>query len=152
MADIVTARVAYEFADVGAAEVFDAWTQVALLRDWMEKPLAGSTEPPDIRKIETDPRVGGRFEFADMREDGLARCLGTYLAVERPRLLEFTWFTSEEEERDEHSLVRIEIAGAGSGCRVALSHDMSAAYADYLEQTETAWRHMLSSIDETFGR
>ena len=151
MSEFVTARVTQTFGDLKSDQVFDAWIRPDLLRDWMSKPLAGSTAPTDIRKVETDPRIGGRFEFADMREDGLARAFGTYLVVDRPRELAFTWFTSEEEARDDHSVVRMAFQDTEQDCNVVLSHEMSAIYADYLRQTEAAWRHMLGNIGEVLA-
>jgi uncharacterized protein YndB with AHSA1/START domain len=152
MAEVVAARIEREITGLNSAEVFDAWTREDLLRAWMALPLAGSDQPTDIRTLRTDPRAGGRFEFADMRDDGLARAFGTYLVVERPGLLALTWFTSEDEEKNDHSVVRMNLRDIGDGCRVELSHEMSAAYADYLVQTEDAWRLMLTNIETALGR
>lgn len=147
MADIITVRVEHRFATALPEQVYDAWIVPEKLRAWNEVALADFGLAAEITAIETDPRVGGAFLFADRRDGEDTRCWGTYLSVERPRVLEFTWFATEEEEREAHSVVRIEISPQDAGCAVVLTHEMDAIYAEYAEQTERGWRTMLKTID-----
>jgi len=101
----------------------------------------------DIQRVDIEALGGGRFFFSDMREEGEARHWGIYKVLERPRKIEFTRFTSEEEERQGSSVVRIEITPHRSGCSVVLTHSMDAAYKDYLDQTAHGWETMLKGID-----
>jgi uncharacterized protein YndB with AHSA1/START domain len=71
--------------------VFDAWLDVKTVREWMALPFAAlGGRPVDVRRVEIDPRVGGRFTFSDMREHGEAVHWGTYLEIDRPKRLMFT--------------------------------------------------------------
>ena len=81
----------------------------------------------DIRRIEIDPRVGGKFTFSDMREEGEAVHWGYYLEIDRPRKLVFTWFTSEEEEQENNSVVTLTIEPLANGCRATIVHSTRAA-------------------------
>ncbi len=45
----------------------------------------------DIGQIEIDPRVGDAFLFTDIRDGTEARHWGTYLELERPHKVVFTW-------------------------------------------------------------
>lgn len=147
MSELVEAKVEYRFQHATAEEVYDAWLDEEDVRSWMREALATFGLAADIRRIEIDAREGGRYFFTDMRDGEEARHWGTYRKLERPRLIEFTWFTSEEEERQGSSVVRIEIAPHVTGCSVVLTHAMDAAYTEYLGQTAHGWETMLKAID-----
>lgn len=143
MSNTVTARVEYRFETATAEEVFDAWVTPEDVRAWGELSFSG-----EVETIEIDAREGGSFLFSDMRDGEEARHWGTYQVFDRPRVLQFTWFVSEEEEREATSIVRIEITPETVGCSVVLTHEMDAEFAEYLGPTENAWSKMLSVIDQ----
>lgn len=144
MPKTVEARTVHVFK-ASAERVFDAWLDPAKVRLWSSQPVPGRL-PADIRRIEIDPRVGGGFTFSDMREDGEAVHWGTYLEIDRPRKLVFTWFTSEEEERENSSLVTLTIEPLDSGCRATIVHSMDERWAEWVKQTEKGWDTMLGQI------
>lgn len=136
------------YIDAPPERVFDAWIVPEKLRAWMGRSLesvGGSND--SLRRVEADARVGGRFFFSDMREDGEARHFGTYLVVDRPRKMAFSWFTSEEEEKEDHSTVTLTFEPKGGGCQVTLIHEMSAKWADYAASVEKSWGGMLEQIE-----
>lgn len=133
--------------DAPPNRAFDAWIAPERIRAWMGKSLERSGGSKDsLRSVETDARVGGRFLISDMREEGEARHFGTYLTVDRPRQLAFTWFTSEEEEKEDLSTVTLTFEPEGGGCQVTLVHEMNAKWADYADSVEKAWGGMLEAI------
>ena len=69
----------------------------------------------DVRRVEIDARVGGKFTLSDMRKKGEAVHWGDYPEIDRPRKLAFTWFTSEEEENN--AVVTLTIEPLAGGCR-----------------------------------
>ncbi len=84
--------------------------------------------------------------FSDMREAGEARHWGTFLALERPRKIVFTWITDESQEADP-SKVTLAIEKDGAGCVVTLTHEMDRRWTEYLSRTERGWGRMLRAID-----
>ena len=144
----VEAKTVHEFK-ASAERVFDAWLDPDKVRAWSGQPVPGRP-PIDVRRVEIDARVGGRFTFSDMREDGEAVHWGYYLEIDRPRRLVFSWFTSQEEEQENSSVVTLTIEPLASGCRATIVHSMDGRWADYVEQTATGWALMLRQIDLEF--
>jgi uncharacterized protein YndB with AHSA1/START domain len=129
-----------------AERVFDAWLDPSMVRSWMSlpSPLLGAM---DVRRIEIDARVGGRFTFSDMREEGKAVHWGFYREIDRPRRLVFSWFTSKEEEDEDSSVVTLTIEPTEDGCVATIVHSMDAKWAEYVKQTENGWDSLLRQID-----
>jgi hypothetical protein len=74
-------------------------------------------------------------------------CIGYYLEIERPRKLVFTWFTSEEEEQENASVVSLTIEPLANGCRATIVDTMDARWAEWVKQTATGWNFMLRQVD-----
>lgn len=144
----VEARVTHRFR-ASAERVFDAWIDADQVRAWMSMPHEWGRL--DVRRVEIDARIGGRFTFSDMREDGEAVHWGEYRTMERPHRLVFTWWTSEEEEEEDNSLVMITLAREGSGCTVTLVHQMDAKWTDQVDSIVASWSGMLDHIDTLLG-
>lgn len=147
MAKTIEAKVSHRFS-ASPARVFDAWLDANSVREWMALPFSAlGGRPVDVRRVEIDARVGGRFTFSDMREDGEAVHWGTYLEIDRPRRLVFTWFTSTEDEQENNSVVTMTIEPDGDGCVATIVHRIDARWAEYITQTEQGWSGMLSQIE-----
>ena len=65
------------------AEVFRWWTDPQLLARWMT--------PVGTASAEVDLRVGGALRIVMSGDDVVLEHTGTYLEVDRPRRLAFTW-------------------------------------------------------------
>jgi uncharacterized protein YndB with AHSA1/START domain len=92
-----------------AEELFDAWTNVELLKRWWH--AARDWETPSA---EVDPRPGGRVRItmrnpADGTEFGGS---GEYTIFERPRRLAFTWTWDDDEQR-RRQLIEVEFIERG---------------------------------------
>lgn len=149
MEKTIDATVTHRFT-ASPERAFDAWLDVNSVRHWMALPFAAmGGRPMDVRRVEIDPRVGGRFTFSDMREEGEAVHWGTYLEIDRPQRLVFTWFTSPEDEQEKNSVVVLTIEPDGTGCVATIVHRMDAKWADYITQTEQGWSGMLGNIDSS---
>jgi len=67
-------------------KVFDAWLDPALLTQFI-LPQPGMPQP----EVENDPREGGRFSIVMIHGDDELPHSGSYLVIDRPRQLKFTW-------------------------------------------------------------
>lgn len=146
MPETVEATTVHVFATVPAERVFDAWLDPNIARLWMSRAVPGMPAF-DVRRVEIDARVGGRFTFSDMRDDGEAVHWGTYKVIDRPRKLVFTWFTSEEEEQEDNSTVTLTLEPRGLGCVATVVHRMDARWAEWIKQTEKGWGVMLAKVE-----
>lgn len=63
----------------------------------------------------------------------------------------FTWFTSEDEEEANNSVVTLTIEPLADGCRATIVHSMDGRWADWVKQTERGWAFMLEQIDVDFS-
>lgn len=146
MSGKVRARVSREF-QVSAERVYDTWLDPEQVRLWMGSALRGFGLAGEMRRVEIDPRVGGKFFFSDMRGEMEARHWGSYLVLKRPREIVFTWVTSPEEEADP-SQVTLRIEPEGEGCRVTIEHEMDEKWQEYIPQTEKGWERMLKGVED----
>jgi len=142
--DLIIARVVHDFT-VAPETVFDAWLDPDLVRRWMADSIAESIPGVEMRIVEIDPRVGGTFTFTDSRDEDETGPTGTYLEIDRPRRLVFTWHP----EPGEHSVVTIEITPTEAGCTLTLTHEMEPRWADYVDRTGAAWSRMADHIAKT---
>jgi uncharacterized protein YndB with AHSA1/START domain len=148
----VVAKTEYHFARLSPMQVYDAWLDPALVRRWMTRNLAAVPGATQIKGIEIDPRVGGRYHFASLRDGESSDSWGYYRELEPGRRLVFTWFVDAEEEKEDNSTVTLLLDLVGSGTRAVLSHEMDARWAEYVPQTAEAWQGMLRAVDETLGQ
>jgi uncharacterized protein YndB with AHSA1/START domain len=145
MAARIEAKVTHRFK-AAAERVYDAWLDPAKVRLWLKSALTAAGLPGDIQRIEIDARVGGKFFFSDLRNGVEAKHWGSYLELERPRKIVFTWIVDESEEANP-SKVTLTIQPEQQGCTVTLVHEMDAEWADYLSRTEQGWARMLAATD-----
>jgi uncharacterized protein YndB with AHSA1/START domain len=95
-------------ATIGA--VYDAWTRADLLSRWY-------CPNPDLElKVQADVRVGGDYVV----EMGPHVVRGTYLEVEPPYRLVFSWKWDGTD--DEPTRVEVELSEVGDGTLMLLSH------------------------------
>src|SRR5262245_16671229 len=97
MSSKVEARVVHHFKAT-AERVYDAWLTPEQVRAWLGAALKSMGLAGDIRRIDIDARVGGKFFFSDLRDGNEARHWGTYLKLDRPRTIVFTWIVDESDE------------------------------------------------------
>lgn len=142
----IEAKVTHRFT-ASPEQVYDAWLDPAQVRVWLAASLKTFGLPGDIRRVEIDPNVGGKFLFSDLRNGNEQRHWGTYLELVRPRKIVFTWIVDESGEADP-SIVTLNIEPIDVGCVVNLAHLMDEKWSEFVKQTELGWSRMLSQIDE----
>lgn len=103
--------------------VFAAWTQPQTLARWL------SCQPGLRPEVCCDPQVGGSYRivmYAGSR--AVNTVTGTYLTVEPPRALAFTWVSHGRVEL-EQSTVRVELRAHERGTELTLAHSLADARA-----------------------
>ena len=119
--------------------VFDTWLDPSRVAQWFAPGLGPMTT------VEIDARVGGRFNFTQDRKGEAAVHVGEYKVIDRPRKLVFTWSTDDQGKEDP-SVVTIEIVPDGTGSRLNLTHEMAPKWASWSDKIRHGWTTMLEGI------
>jgi uncharacterized protein YndB with AHSA1/START domain len=98
-------------------EVFRAWTDPEQLRQWFT-PLVGS-----LPGAEVDLRVGGAFRWTMQTARWRGRFFGTYLEVDPPERLVFTWEAKGFGFDVGESRVTVEFHDRGDETELVLTHE-----------------------------
>ncbi|HKS18797.1 MAG TPA: SRPBCC family protein [Bradyrhizobium sp.] len=70
---------------VPAEKLFCAWTDPAIIRQWLFK-----GDDSEIVRVELDLKAGGRFSIVEQTRDGTVDHFGNYVVIDRPHQLSFT--------------------------------------------------------------
>jgi uncharacterized protein YndB with AHSA1/START domain len=131
----ITREVTRRF-DAAAERVYDAFLDPA----WAGRFLF-ATPTGQVVRCEIEPRVGGRFVIVDRRGGEDVEHTGTYLELERPRRIVFTF--SVAKYAVDADRVTIDITALDHGCELRLRHDTRAADAAATRRTEAGWAAIL---------
>ena len=134
----LVARVTHRF-DAPAETVFDAWITSAKIRKWFAPGLG------EMVRVAVDARVGGSFSFVQRRGMDDIDHFGKYLEFDRASRLAFTWQVRGTQDARR---VFVAIADAAGGCEVTVAHELSPAWANYVDRTQAAWTKMLNAMTE----
>jgi uncharacterized protein YndB with AHSA1/START domain len=116
--------------------VFDAWLDPAKAGRFLFATASGQ-----MVRAEIDARVGGAFCFVDRRDGEDVEHFGTYLEIDRPRRLVFTFSVKDSPGA---SRVAIDIVPAGAGCELSLTHE--DVPSEYASRTESGWTTILERL------
>ena len=120
-----------------AERVFDAWLDPAKAGRFLF-----ATPQGRMVRAEIDARVGGSFVFTDRRDGEDIEHRGTYLEIDRPRRLVFTF--SVPKFSAEATRVAVDITPQDSGCELTLTHE--GVLPDYAERTRSGWKMILETL------
>lgn len=121
--------------------VFDAWLDPEGVGRWLFATPDGVME-----KVEIDPRVGGGFTIVERRGADPAQHFGEYVAIDRPCLLAFDFWTSFSAER---TRIEVTIVPDGDGSLLTLRHE--GVWADYEARTRQGWTTILDGLARSLG-
>jgi uncharacterized protein YndB with AHSA1/START domain len=120
---------------VPAEDLFDAWTQPALIKKWMY-----TGEFNNIIQVIIDLETGGEFSVVKQAEEGYLRdYYGTYHEINRPYLLSFSLEAPDIYEGSSNVVIRLNQAENGS-TMVFMQTGIDPSIA------EQPWRQMFEQL------
>ena len=99
-----------------AEQIFDLWTQPDLMVRWLS-PFPGAVDC----KASCDLRPGGAFSLVMLSEQSSREVAGTYVEIDRPRKLVFTWMGTLT--NNVNTLVTVELHPRGDETDLVLTHE-----------------------------
>jgi uncharacterized protein YndB with AHSA1/START domain len=112
--------------------VFDEWLDPESLADWM------CPRPARCVAIDVDPRVGGTVRFDVDHSGHLVLIVGHFLAIDRPRLLRFTWSHSGWQDPTTTSIVNVAFEPVGDD-QTLMSIEHSLLPPEALDDHQSGW-------------
>jgi uncharacterized protein YndB with AHSA1/START domain len=134
--------IAVQSFNVPRQRVYDAILDPAMIACFMFGPLLREEE---ILHIRNAARVGGAFSYKVRRGDTEIDHIGTYLELDPPSRIVFTWSIAGARDEDP-SVVSIEITPTAEGCSVRLTHEMAEQWADFVDRSRGAWEKMIGVL------
>jgi uncharacterized protein YndB with AHSA1/START domain len=142
MTQTVTVKVSHGY-EAAPERVFDAWLDPGKAARFLF-----ATPTGQVVRCEIDAKVGGGFVIVDRRpETGEAGHYGTYVEIDRPRRLAFDF--AVDPAMTDATRVTVEIAAAGTGCELTLTH--AGVWKDYAERTQGGWTMILDGLEKSLA-
>lgn len=129
-------RVVRQF-EASPERVFDAWLDPEGAGKWLF-----ATPMGQMVRVEIDARVGGSFVFTDRRDHVDVEHAGTYLEMDRPRRLLFTFTVPKYSTVS--TQVSIDIRPLPTGCELVLTHE--GVLPEWSQRTAEGWGKILASL------
>jgi uncharacterized protein YndB with AHSA1/START domain len=123
--------------------IFDAWLDPAQAAKFLFATPAGT-----IVRVEIDARVGGAFNLTDRRAGEDVEHVGTYLEIDRPRRLVFTFAVPKYSSL--FTRVSLEFEPLPSGCELTLTHE--GILPEYIEPTRAGWGRIIDGLSANVGQ
>ena len=127
-----------------AEQIFDLWTKPDLMVRWMS-PFPGAVDC----KASCDLRPGGAFSLVMSSKDSNREVSGTYVQVDRPRKLVFTWIGPLT--NDVKTLVTVELDPRGNETDLVLTHERLPTSA-IIEGHTKGWGHILDHLADAAAK
>ena len=121
-------------------KVFDAWLDPLMLTQFI-LPAPGMAQP----QVENDAREGGRFSIIMQVGDERIPHTGTYLTLERPHRLAFSW--ESPFSTDDSVVTLLFDAIDGNTTRLDLSH-IKFISEEARANHEGGWNNILDQLDQ----
>ena len=122
--------------DFPMERVFDAWLDPAKASQFLFKTPTGK-----LIRVEIDARVGGSFNITRRDGDDVEH-VGTYLEIDRPRRLVFTFGVPKYS--DKMTRVAIDLKPLPTGCELTLTHE--GVLPEWLESGREGWGKILDGL------
>jgi uncharacterized protein YndB with AHSA1/START domain len=127
-----------------AEQIFDLWTKPELMVRWMS-PFPGAVDC----KASCDLRPGGAFRLVMLSAEAGREVSGTYVQIDRPRKLVFTW--TGPLTNHVNTLVTLELNPQGDETELVLTHERLPTSA-IVEGHTRGWGHILDHLVDTIAK
>lgn len=124
-----------------AEQIFDLWTKPDLMVRWMS-PFPGVVDC----EARSDLRPGGAFSLIMSSAEASREVAGTYVEIDRPRKLVFTWIGPLT--NNVNTLVTVELTPRGDETDLVLTHERLPTSAIHEGHTK-GWGHILDHLADT---
>jgi uncharacterized protein YndB with AHSA1/START domain len=128
----------------GAEQIFDLWTKPDLMVRWMS-PYPGAVDC----KASCDLRPGGHFSLVMSSAKSNREVSGTYVQVDRPHKLVFTW--TGPLTNNVNTLVTVELYPRGDETDLVLTHERLPTPAIYEGHTK-GWGNILNHLADAVSK
>src|SRR5262249_39634613 len=128
----------------GAEQIFDLWTKPDLMARWMS-PFPGEVDC----KASSDLRPGGAFSLVISSGESSREVSGTYVEIDRPRKLVFTWIGPLT--NDVNTLVTVELNPRGNDTELVLTHERLPTPAILAGHTQ-GWGNILDHLVDAVSK
>ena len=127
-----------------AEQIFELWTRPDLMVRWM------SSYPGAVDcKASCDLRPGGAFSLVMSSKESNREVSGTYVEVDRPRKLVFTW--NGPLTNNVNTLVTVELYPRGDETDLVLTHERLPTPA-IVEGHTRGWGHILDHLADAISK
>jgi uncharacterized protein YndB with AHSA1/START domain len=123
--------------DFPMEHVFDAWLDPARAGKFLFATPTGT-----MVRVEIDARVGGAFNITERRDGEEVAHVGTYLEIDRPRRLVFTFGVPKYSPL--MTRVSIDLKPLPTGCELTLTNE--DVPAEYLDPNREGWGKILDGL------
>jgi uncharacterized protein YndB with AHSA1/START domain len=127
-----------------AEQIFDLWTKPDLMVRWMS-PFPGAVDC----KASCDLRPGGAFSLVMSSAGSIREVSGTYVQIDRPRKLVFTWIGPLT--NNVNTLVTVEFNPRGDEPDLVLTHERLPTPAIHEGHTK-GWGHILDHLADAASK
>jgi uncharacterized protein YndB with AHSA1/START domain len=127
----------------GAEQIFDLWTKPDLMVRWMS-PFPGAVDC----RASSDLRPGGTFSLVMVSGESSREVSGTYVEIDRPRKLVFTW--TGPLTNNVNTLVTVELNPRGDETDLVLTHERLPTLAIHEGHTK-GWGNILDHLAEALS-
>jgi uncharacterized protein YndB with AHSA1/START domain len=127
-----------------AEQIFDLWTKPDLMVRWMS-PFPGTVHC----KASCDLRPGGTFSLVMTSTDASREVSGTYVEIDWPRKLVFTW--TGPLTNNVNTLVTVELIPHGDETDLVLTHERLPTSA-IIDGHTRGWGHILDHLADAAAK
>ena len=123
------------------SRVFDAWTDTDIIARWIG--------PKGLNAIidAHDPRVDGIYRFIMKGAESSHTTRGTFLEVDPPKRLVFTWAWEEGSYADIETLVELDFRPSGEGTELTLTQRRFTS-EEMRDEHNGGWTSCLDCLEE----